>query len=129
MSFLPPAPRGAAAAVELPEPPPVHNVYLGADIPAIILSNPQILQRRTQGDTTIQTAQGRFQAGKRSYQAGDLPNARREFDRAIDLMLEASDQGLLDRLQYERQLDEMVDNIHRYDLADLGAAAVEDQGK
>ena len=129
MSFLPPAPRGAAAAVELPEPPPVHNVYLGADIPAIILSNPQILQRRTQGDTTIQTAQGRFQAGKRSYQAGDLPNARREFDRAIDLMLEASDQGLLDRLQYERQLGEMVDNIHRYDLADLGAAAVEDQGK
>jgi membrane-bound lytic murein transglycosylase D len=129
ISFLPPAPRGAAAAVELPEPPPVHNVYLGADIPAIILSNPQILQRRTQGDTTIQTAQGRFQAGKRSYQAGDLPNARREFDRAIDLMLEASDQGLLDRLQYERQLDEMVDNIHRYDLADLGAAAVEDQGK
>src|ERR1017187_6605861 len=129
MSFLPPAPRGAAAAVELPEPPPVHNVYLGADIPAIILSNPQILQRRTQGDTTIQTAQGRFQAGKRSYQAGDFPNARREFDRAIDLMLEASYQGLLDRLQYERQLDEMVDNIHRYDLADLGAAAVEDQGK
>jgi membrane-bound lytic murein transglycosylase D len=130
MSFLPPAPRGAAVAVELPEPPAVqHNVYLGADIPAIILSNPQILQRRTQGDTTIQTAQHRFQAGKRSYQAGDLMNARREFDRAIDLMLEASDQGLIDRQQYERQLDEMVDSIHRYDLADLGAAAVVDQGK
>src|ERR1022692_730169 len=93
MSFLPPAPRAAVADMELPEPPAVqHNLYLGADIPAIILSNPQILQRRTQGDTTIQTAVQRFQAGKRSYQAGDLPNARREFDRAIDLMLEASDQ-------------------------------------
>src|ERR1017187_651076 len=66
MSFLPPAPRGAAAGAELPEPPAVHNVYLGADVPAIILSNPQILQRRTQGDTTIQTAQGRFQARKSS---------------------------------------------------------------
>ena len=130
MSFLPPAPHGASAAVELPEPPPVqHNAYLGADIPAIILSNPQILQRRTQGDTTIQTAQRRFQAGKRYYQTGDVANARREFDRAIDLMLEASDQGLIDRQQYERQLDEMVDNIHRYDLAELGAAAVVDQGK
>jgi membrane-bound lytic murein transglycosylase D len=129
MSFLPPAPRGAAAPVELPEPPAVHNAYLGADIPAIILSNPQILQRRTQGDATIQTAQRRFLAGKRFYQAGDLANARQEFDRAIDLMLEAGDQGLIDRPQYERQLDEMVDNIHRYDLADLGAAAVEDQGK
>jgi membrane-bound lytic murein transglycosylase D len=130
MSFLPPAPRGAAASVELPEPPAVQrNVYLGADIPAVILSNPQILQRRTQGETTIQNALRRFQAGKRSYQAGDLPNARQEFDRAIDLMLEASDEGLIDRQQYERQLDEMVDNIHRYDLADLGAAAVIDEGK
>jgi membrane-bound lytic murein transglycosylase D len=130
MSFLPPAPRGASAAAELPEPPPVqHNVYLGADIPEIILSNPQILQRRVQGDTTIQTAQRRFQSGKRYYQIGDVANARREFDGAIDLMLEASDQGLIDRQQYERQLDEMVDSIHRYDLADLGAAAVVDQGK
>ncbi len=130
MSFLPPAPHSASAAVELPEPPPVsHNVYLGADIPAVILTNPQALQRRTQGDTTIQTAIGRYQAGKRYYQAGDVENARREFDRAIDLMLEASDQGLIDREQFERQLDEMVDGIHRYDLADLGAAAVVDQGK
>src|SRR5678815_5561743 len=107
MSFLPPAPR-ASVDVELPEPPPVqHNLYLGADIPAIILANPQI-QRRTQGDATIQTAQRRFLQGKRYYQAGDAANARREFDRAIDSMLEASDQGLIDRQQYERQLDEMV---------------------
>jgi peptidoglycan lytic transglycosylase D len=128
MSFLPPAPR-ASVDVELPEPPPVqHNLYLGADIPAIILANPQI-QRRTQGDTTIQTAQRRYAAGKRAYQAGDVATARREFDRAIDTMIEASDQGLIDRQQYERQLDEMVDQIHRYDLAELGAAAVVDQAK
>ena len=99
MSFLPPAPR-ASVDVELPEPPPVqHNAYLGADIPAIILANPQV-QRRTQGDTTVQTAQRRYAAGKRAYQAGDAANARREFDRAIDSMLEASDQGLIDRQQY-----------------------------
>ena len=128
MSFLPPAPH-ASVDVEIPEPPPVqHNLYLGADIPAIILANPQI-QRRTQGDTTIQTAQRRYAAGKRAYQAGDVATARREFDRAIDTMIEASDQGLIDRQQYERQLDEMVDQIHRFDLANLGAAAVVDQAK
>jgi membrane-bound lytic murein transglycosylase D len=127
MSFLPPAPRGTSADVELPEPPQVpHNAYLGADIPAIIVSNPQI-QRRTQGDTTVQNAQRRYQSGKRSYQAGDFANARREFDRAIDLMLEASEQGLIDRHQYERQLDEMVDSIHRYDRNELGAGAIVDQ--
>jgi len=113
----------------LPEPPAVHNAYLGADIPAVILSSPLIAQRKTQGETTIQNALRRFQAGKRFYQAGDLANARLEFDRAIDLMFEASDQGLIDRQQYERQLDELVDNIHRYDLADLGAAAAIDEGK
>src|SRR5664279_1567379 len=129
MSFLPPAPHNAGVA-ELPEPPSTQpNLYLGADIPAIILSNRQALQRRPQGEASIDSAILRFQAGKRSYQSGDVANARREFDRAIDLMLEASDQGLLDRQLFERQLDEMVDSIHRYDLADLGASAVIDEGK
>jgi membrane-bound lytic murein transglycosylase D len=129
MSFLPPAPRGAA--IELPEPPPPEpNLYLGADLPAVIVANSQsVLQRRTQGDATVQTAQRRFQNGKRLYQAGDLAAARAEFDRAVDLMLEASDQGLIDRQQYDRQLDEMVDSIHRFDLADLGAAAPLEQDK
>jgi membrane-bound lytic murein transglycosylase D len=129
MSFLPPAPHHASAETEIPEPPPPiqRNVYLGADIPAIVLSNAQALQRRSQGDATIQAAVRRYQAGKRYYQAGDQDNARQEFDRAIDLMLEAGDQGLIDRQQYERQLDEMVDSIHRYDLADLGAAAVDQE--
>jgi membrane-bound lytic murein transglycosylase D len=130
MSFLPAAPHHASDSVELPEPPPVsRNLYLGADIPAVVFTNPQAVQRRTQGDATIQTAQRRFQSGKRYYQAGDMDNARQEFDRAIDLMLDAGDQGLIDRQQYERQLDEMVDSIHRYDMADLGAAAEVEQGK
>jgi membrane-bound lytic murein transglycosylase D len=129
MSFLP-APRGAALAIEIPEPPPPqHNAYLGADIPAVIVANALNIQKRPQGDATIQNAQRRFQSGKRYYQGKDIPNARREFDSAIDLMLEASEQGLIDRQVYEKQLDEMVDSIHRYDLAEMGAAALEEQGR
>jgi membrane-bound lytic murein transglycosylase D len=115
-------------AIDLPEPPAVQaNVFLGADIPAVILNNPQILQRRTQADATVQRAQRIFQNGKRYYQSKDLANARREFDRAIDLMLDASEQDVVDRQEFERKLDEMVDSIHRYDLGDLGAAALVDQ--
>ena len=44
-------------------------------------------------------------------------------------MLDASEQDVVDRQDFERKLDEMVDSIHRYDLADLGAAAVVDQNK
>jgi membrane-bound lytic murein transglycosylase D len=127
MSFLPPAPKGVPA-VELPEAPATQaNVFLGADIPAVILNNPQILQRRTQADNTVQRAQLVFLNGKRYYQSKDLVAARREFDHAIDLMLEASDQDVVDRQDFERKLDEMVDSIHRSDLGDLGAGALVDQ--
>ena len=129
MSFLPPAPRGASHAVELAEPPVVQpNLYL-KDVPAILISSPVIAQRHTAADDTIRRADRRYQAGRRAYQSKDLATARREFDAAIDLMLEAASQDPSDRQEYERKLDEMVDAIHRFDLADLGASAAVEQGK
>ena len=74
-------------------------------------------------------ADRRFEAGKRYYQSNDVGNARREFDAAIDSMLEASDQNPTDREEYERKLDEMVDAIHRLDLTGLGASAGIEEGK
>ena len=129
MSFLPPAPKGAPA-IELPEPPPPEpNAFLSTDVPAALVPKLPPPRRRTQGDELMQRADRRFQAGKRFYQAKDLPSARREFDTAIDLMLEASAQDPGDRQEFDRKLDEMVDAIHRFDLADLGAAASLEQGK
>jgi membrane-bound lytic murein transglycosylase D len=128
MSFLPPALAGAALA-ELAEPPSIQpNPYL-KDVPAILLTNPPLPRRRTAADDTIRRADRRFQAGKRFYQSQDLDNARREFDGAVDLMLEAASQDPSDLQEYERKLDEMVDAIHRFDMADLGAAAEVEQGK
>jgi membrane-bound lytic murein transglycosylase D len=127
MHFLPPAPKGAAP-VELPEPPPLEaNAYLKADVPAVVLNSPVNVRRRTEADATIQNAENAFRTGRRLYQSKDLAGARREFDRAIDLMLEAGDQDPTDRQELERKLDEMADAIHRYDLADLGAGASVDQ--
>src|ERR1700694_3147462 len=112
MSFLPPAPH--AVTVEVAEPPALQpNLYLKTEIPAFLLNTPQLPPRRTQAFATIQRAERRFQAGKRSYQAKDIINARREFDAAIDAMLEASEQEPGDRQEFDRKLDEMVDAIHR----------------
>ncbi len=124
MSFLPPAPRPVAAAVEIAEPPTVQpNVYL-QDVP-FLTTNP--IPRRSRADALIQRAEQAFQRGKRDYQANDVPSARHEFDSAIDLMLDASDQNPTDRQDYEKRLDEMVDSIHRFDLAGMGTSAdVED---
>ena len=129
MSFLPPAPRNAPP-VEFSEPPPLEpNLYLKAGVPALVLSNPTTPRRRTEADTSIQYAERAFRSGRRFYQAKDLAAARLEFDRAIDWMLEASDQDPADRQELERKLEEMADAIHRYDLADFGAGASVDQAK
>ena len=44
-------------------------------------------------------------------------------------MLEASESNPADRLEYDRRLDEMVDAIHKLDLAGMGASAAVEEGK
>jgi membrane-bound lytic murein transglycosylase D len=130
MSFLPPATPHDAPAIDFAEPPPVEaNLYLKTDAPAVVLSSSAIPRRRTEADATIQNAERAYQMGRRFYQSQDLVVARREFDRAIDLMLQAGDQDPTDRLEFERKLEEMADAIHRYDLAGFGAGASVEQGK
>jgi membrane-bound lytic murein transglycosylase D len=73
-------------------------------------------------DLLIQQAEERFRAGRRFYRVQDTEHARTEFDAAIDLMIQAS-LNPTDRTLYENKLDELVDEIHRLDLAGLGAAA------
>jgi membrane-bound lytic murein transglycosylase D len=127
MSFLPPAQHLAVLDdSDMPKAPAEQpNVYLH-DLPAFLLTAPP---RRTAGDATIERAERRFEAGKRLYQAHEPVNARREFDTAVDMMLQASDETPNDRANYERKLDEMVDAIHRFDLSGLGASAESDGGK
>lgn len=121
MSFLPPMPRQAAFSVEFAEPPALEaNIYL-TNVPLLTPSLPS--QRKVSSDALIERADQAFQRGKRFYQASDPPSARLAFDRAVDLMLEASAQNPADRQEYEKKLDDMVDTIHRLDLAGLGASA------
>lgn len=130
MPFLPSAPLASEAEAKDPAPPPVvqPNLYLH-DVPAFLLANPQLPQRKTQGDALVLRAEQTFLKGKKLYQANDIPGARREFDAAIDLMLEASDQTPANRQEYEQRLDEMVESVHRFDLAGMGASAAIEEGK
>ena len=93
-----------------------------SEVPNIISATPQLPAGPTRSDLLTEKAQQHFQQGKKYYQVKDADGARREFDQAIDLMLEASDNPS-DRQLYESRLEEMVDTIHRYDLAGLGSAA------
>ncbi len=121
-AFLPPAPHpaDAALAAAVPEPPVVTpNLYL-ADVPNAI---PGALNLPvSHSDQLVEKAQEHFQQGKQYYQTKEMDRARSEFDQAIDLMLEASDSPS-DRAAYESKLDQMVDEIHRFDQSGLGSAA------
>jgi membrane-bound lytic murein transglycosylase D len=119
-AFLPSVPHTPAILA----PPPVvePNIYLH-DAPAILLDAQKPIEGPTEADLLIVRAEQAFQRGKKAYQAKQAAEARQEFDTAVSLMLDASAGKLTDRQAFEARLDEMVDNIHRYDLAGLGAGA------
>ncbi len=120
-AFLPPTPRGAAPTVEaaLAEPPvEPPNVYL-ADVPTVTSVSPQLPVSHS--DRLMEKAREHFELGKKLYQEKDADRARMEFDQAIDLMLDASENPS-DRQAYESTLEKWVDEIHRYDLTGLGSA-------
>jgi membrane-bound lytic murein transglycosylase D len=131
MSFLPSAPHPSSGESDsLPSAPPAvePNAYL-QQTPAFLLPSSQLPPRKTSGDSLVMRAEQTFQSGKRYYQSNDIPNARRQFDKAVDLMLQASDENPADRQDYQRRFEEMIESIHRFDLAGMGSSATVEQGK
>jgi membrane-bound lytic murein transglycosylase D len=97
------------------------NLYL-QDVPPL-LARPQTPPASAAAVNLMDSAERHFQQGRRLYQAQDYKRARREFDAAVDNMLEASSHPIPDRRAFEDKFDRMVESVHRYDLAGLGAAA------
>jgi len=127
-AFLPPHAHSGPVDLDRDHPPLVEpNVYI-KDVPGFLLSEPQV-PRRTRGDELVEEAERHFVAGKQAYETGHFAAARQEFDLAIDAMLDASDLDPADRQAYERRMDQLVDAIHSYDLAALGASDSSEEGR
>ena len=120
-SFLAPgAPRvDDAEPLMLGEPPEVPpELYMKArpsPLPAAITT-----PRSTEFDSRLHRAEEFYSAGQRAYAQGDMDSARREFNRAVDLLL-TSPEGGPDRARIERRLEQMVDAIYRYDVNGMGS--------
>jgi len=125
MPFAAPA-RTTAGAVTISDPPPLTtNVYLNSETPEL-LERFRSVNLPTPSDLLITRADEAYQRGRRFYQSGDKDRARRQFDRAVELLFQASENPS-DRTAFERKFEETVDGISRYDLAGLGPA-VSDEG-
>ncbi len=127
-AFLPPHAHSGPVKLDLDNPPLVEAKVEIKDVPGFLLAEPQV-PGRTRGDAMVEEADRHFAAGKQAYATGDLAAARREFDLAVDAMLDASDLKPADRQAYERRMDQMVDAIHSFDLAGLGASDSSEEGR
>ncbi len=126
--MFPAAAAPIAPAINALEPPDVRPSLFLKEVPGFLAEQPRPPQRLSASDLLMQQAEEKRQEGRRHYRAGEIEQARADFNQAIDLMLEAS-AGAADRLAYQRKLDQMVESIHRTDLAGLGAAdSVEEPG-
>jgi len=72
-------------------------------------------------DAVIEQAGLHFQRGKSFAAQGDAASARREFDAAVDVLLEAPDVAK-DRRRAEQKCAELVEKIYSYDVEKLGAS-------
>jgi membrane-bound lytic murein transglycosylase D len=127
-AFLPPHAHSGPVNLDIDHPPLVEPGVYTKDVPGFLLEGPQI-PRRTRGDEMVEEAERHFAAGKQAYAIGAFATARQEFDLAVDAMLDASDLNPADRQAYDRRMDQMVDAIHSFDLAALGASDSSEEGR
>jgi membrane-bound lytic murein transglycosylase D len=73
-----------------------------------------------EADERLNRADKHLNNGRQLYFQGDLNGARREFDLAVDALLNAPD-SLPDHRRIERRLDEICDLVYRFDVEKLGA--------
>lgn len=127
MSFLPPMPPPSQPVqVVLDQPSLPSNLYANETpnyLPPATISVPP---RPTLVETRIRQADEHYIAGQRAYQEGRFTEARLEFNRAVDILLGAPDSAP-DRAKLEHRLDQLVENIYRYDVEGLGAGVSPDQ--
>jgi peptidoglycan lytic transglycosylase D len=116
--FLPPAPEPTPAPPEPLPVPPELAVY-ASEVPALSVS-PAPIPRPTEAQFLIGRADDHFAAGKHALQEGRFDEARAEFNRAVETLLNAPP-DFPNRASVESRLEELIEAIYRYDQDQLGA--------
>lgn len=122
--FVPPRPAlTQPQAIDAPEIPgaPLVSAFYANEAPNLTTSLP-VVPRPSDAEFLIKRADDRFAAGKRAFQNGQMDDARREFDRSLEVLLSAPE-TIADRGRLERHAEELVEAIYRYDVDQAAAAS------
>ncbi len=114
--LLPPAVHVAVQEEPVPEPPRLGTEAAGLyanEVPFLAVLPD--LPRPSDTDFLLKKANDSFAAGKLAFQAGRTDDARRQFNLAIEGLLNAPE-SVPERSRLERRLEEMVDAIYRLDV-------------
>jgi membrane-bound lytic murein transglycosylase D len=77
-------------------------------------------------EEAVRLAEAHFEKGRGFYHSGEMDAARREFDLAVEKLMDGLDCPE-ERATVERRLEKMVEAIHHYDVVGLGAGEDPDQ--
>jgi membrane-bound lytic murein transglycosylase D len=90
------------------------------ELPELLRESTQLLPEPSLLAPYLRRVDARFEAGRRAYRAGEMGAARREFDSAVETLLNAP-RNETDAETLERKLSDLTDAIHAYDISGLGA--------
>ena len=111
--LVPPARAVTVPDQALLEPPHLAQNRYANEAPFLIAYVPDV-PRPSDTDLLLKRADDAFNAGKRAYQDGRTDDARGQFNLALETLLTAPE-NLPDRNRLERRLDELADEIYRFD--------------
>jgi membrane-bound lytic murein transglycosylase D len=123
--FLPPQSHTAPADDPLSEPPRIESDLYANEAPFLTPALPAV-PRPSDADFLVKQADDRLAAGKLAFSDGRTADARREFNRAIETLLNAPD-NVADRARVEKRLDELIQTIYRYDVDQFGSGEPDDK--
>ncbi|QOY90414.1 transglycosylase SLT domain-containing protein [Paludibaculum fermentans] len=109
----------AAAKAEEPA-EPASNPYVNLKQPALLLPKEISADSLTPSQKAVRDSDKHFQYGKFYIQEGKLDEARKEFNLAIDTLLDVPESAP-DRSVAEKKSEELIRLIHRYDIESLGS--------
>ncbi len=115
----PPAPALVAPAASVHPPGAAPALFIG-DSRVLLADTGPVLPAPPPEESLIRQAEMLADAGRLHYRAGETAAARQHFDRAIDTLLSAPG-GWSGSTRLQKKLAELVQEIHRYDVAGLGA--------
>jgi len=118
------AARAAATETDDGKVPDVSAGLVPTGIPPLV--NQPFPAKPTRKDERMSRAEVMFEDGRKLYQAGNVADARKLFDEALDLVLN-SKADPVDRNHFDKRFEELVAKIHRLDVAGLGAGVAPDE--